>query len=492
MQRSTPRFAKATVVLMTARITPDLIARFAAIVGDRHAITNPADQARYLVEWRDLFRGETPLVLRPASTAEVAAIVTLAAETGTPIVPQGGNTGLVGGQIPVPGSGEVVVSLERLNAIRAADPLGNTITVEAGVTLEAVHAAATAVDRLFPLTLASQGSCRIGGNIATNAGGTAVLAYGNTRDLVLGLEVVLADGRIWNGLNALRKDNAGFDLKQLFIGSEGTLGIVTAAVLKLFPKPCEVAVAIAGLPSASAALALLGRAKDAAGFGLTGFELMAGRAMEFALRHLAGARRPTTEAHPWYALMEISSGTGDGSARRMLETALAASLEANEASDAVIAESLAQAAGFWHLRHGLSEIQKFEGGSIKHDVSVPLAHLPAFLDEAIAAVEAAFPGCRPVPFGHMGDGNMHFNVSQPVGADKAAYLAEWARMNAVVHEVVLRYSGSIAAEHGVGLLKRDLLAATKDQVDLDLMQRLKFALDPAGILSPGRVITPRR
>jgi FAD/FMN-containing dehydrogenase len=473
---------------MTDERPPAPLDRFRALLGPAQVLTEPADQARYLVEWRDLFRGETSAVLRPGTTAEVAAVVALAAETGTPVVPQGGNTGLVGGQIPVPGSGELVLSLERLNRIRSVDPAGNTLVAEAGCTLDQVHAAAAAADRLFPLTLASQGSCRIGGNVATNAGGTAVLAYGNTRDLVLGLEVVLADGRIWNGLRRLRKDNAGYDLKQLFIGSEGTLGIVTAAVLKLFPRPAETAVAIAGLPSASAALALLARAKAAAGFGLTGFELMIGEAMDFALRHLPRARPPTAGRHPWYVLLEISGGTADGSARALLEDCLSQAIEAGEVDDAAVAESLAHGAEFWHLRHGLSEVQKFEGGSIKHDVSVPLADLPAFLDAAIVAVKAAFPGSRPVPFGHMGDGNIHFNVSQPLGADKAAFLAGWGAMNAVVHEVVRRYGGSIAAEHGVGRLKRALLAEHKDPVELDLMRTLKAALDPKGVLNPGRVV----
>ena len=473
---------------MTPPPPGSLLARFAAVVGDRNVVVAPQDQARHLVEWRDLFRGETPAVLRPGTTEEVAALVAIAAETRTPLVPQGGNTGLVGGQIPRPGRGEFVLSLERLDRIRAIDPAGNTLVAEAGVTLQAVQTAAEAAGRLFPLTLASQGSCRIGGNVSTNAGGTAVLAYGNTRDLVLGLEVVLADGRIWNGLRRLRKDNAGYDLKQLFIGAEGTLGIVTAAVLKLMPRPSETTVAFAGLPSPAAALDLLARCRAVAGFGLTGFEVMTGEALDFALRHLPGARRPTAGPHPWFALVEISTGGAVGASRQAMEEALAEAMAAGVAEDAAIAGSLAQGAEFWRLRHGLSEVQKFEGGSIKHDVSVPIGDLPAFLDEAMAAVRAAFPGCRPVPFGHMGDGNIHFNVSQPVGADKAAFLAQWEALNAVVHGVVRRYQGSIAAEHGVGVLKRGLLAETKDPVELDLMRRLKAALDPDDILNPGRVV----
>jgi FAD/FMN-containing dehydrogenase len=473
---------------MPHKLSADLILRFAAIVSPRHALTDPADQERYLTEWRDLFRGETPLVLRPGSTEEVAAVVRLAAETGTPLVPQGGNTGLVGGQIPVPGRGEVLVSLERLNRIRSVDPFDDSMVVEAGVPLEAAQAAAATAGRLFPLTLASLGSCQIGGNIATNAGGTAVLAYGNTRPLVLGLEVVLADGRVWNGLRRLAKDNSGYDLKQLFIGSEGTLGIVTAAALRLYPRPRGLAAAFVGLDGADAALKLLARARSAAGFGLTGFELMAGLALEFALAHIPGARRPTEAPHRWYVLIEVTTFLGQDEAERAIETILAEALQAGEIADASIAKSLAEVEDFWKLRHGMSEVQKHEGGSIKHDVSVPIGHLPAFLEEAMAAVTAAFPGCRPVPFGHMGDGNIHFNVSQPKGADKAAYLARWDEMNAVVHAVVEKYEGSVAAEHGVGRLKLDLLERTKPAVDLDLMRALKTALDPKGILNPDRVI----
>ncbi|HUG61825.1 MAG TPA: FAD-binding oxidoreductase [Methylomirabilota bacterium] len=473
---------------MTDLIDPSLLARFVAIVGERNAIADPDDQAPYLTEWRDLYRGETPMVLRPGTAAEVSAILALADRSGVKIVPQGGNTGLVGGQIPAPGSGEIVLSLARLDKVRAVDPLGYTITVEAGVTLEAVQRAAEAAGRLFPLTLASQGTCSIGGNISSNAGGTAVLSYGNTRDLTLGLEVVLADGRIWNGLRGLRKDNAGYDLKQLFIGAEGTLGVVTAAVMRLHPLPRETAVAVVGLPSPRAALDLLSRARDAAGPMLTGFELIIGRGMAFVAAHLPGARVPIAGDHPWYVLVEISAPLADGTAGRAMEDLLASGLEQGIVTDAAVAASLAQADAFWALRHGLSEVQKHEGGSIKHDVSVPVGSIPDFLDEVIAALEAEFPGARPVPFGHMGDGNIHLNVSQPVGAGKAAFLSQWDAMNAVVHGIVARYGGSVAAEHGVGRLKVDLLAAVRDPVDLDLMRRIKTALDPNGTLNPGRVL----
>jgi FAD/FMN-containing dehydrogenase len=472
---------------MKAQSTLDLISRFAGLVAPGHALVEEADKARYLVEWRDLYRGETPLVLRPADTSEVAAILRLACETKTAVIPQGGNTGLVGGQIPVPGRQEIVVSLERLDKVRSIDPLGNSMVVEAGMPLAAVHAAAEGVGRIFPLTLASLGSCQIGGNIATNAGGTAVLAYGNARNLVLGLEVVLADGRVWNGLRQLGKDNAGYDLKQLFIGSEGTLGIITAAALRLHHRPRGQAAAFVSVASPSAALDLFARAQATASFGLTGFELMSGLAMEFALRHIEGARLPTAAA-PWYVLLEVSSGVSDVEAGSMILDILTGAAEAGEALEAAVAQSLSQVDDFWRLRHGMSEVQKHEGGSIKHDISVPIGDLPAFLDEAMAAVTRAFPGCRPVPFGHMGDGNIHFNVSQPEGGDRQAFLARWDEMNAVVHDVVRKYDGSVAAEHGVGRLKVDLLAEVKPKLDLELMGRLKEALDPNGILSPGRVI----
>lgn len=475
---------------MTDRIDSAVLSRLTAVVGETNALLDPADQMPFLVEWRDLYRGETPVVLRPGSTAEVSGILRIADEAGLKVVPQGGNTGLVGGQIPRPRTGEILVSLSRMNRIRAVDPLGNTLTAEAGATLAAVQDAAEAAGRLFPLTLASQGSCSIGGNVSSNAGGTAVLSYGNTRDLTLGLEVVLADGRVWNGLAGLRKDNAGYDLKQLFIGAEGTLGIVTAAVLKLHPRPRETEVAFCALASPAAALGLLARARDAAGPMLTGFELMIGRGMDFVAAHLPGARIPVAPGSPWYVLIEIASPRADGSARRAMEETLAAAMEAGELDDAAVAGSLAQAAAFWALRHGMSEVQKHEGGSIKHDVSVPVGAIPVFLAEAIDAVETAFPGSRPVPFGHMGDGNIHFNVSQPPGADKAAFLARWDEMNAVVHAVVARHGGSVAAEHGVGVLKAGLIAAMRPALDIELMRRIKAALDPKDTLNPGRVLAP--
>src|SRR5438093_1910654 len=464
---------------------PELLARFAAIVGEKYAVTDPAAQAPYLVEMRGLYHGRSPLVLRPGTPAEIAAILKLANETRTSIVPQGGNTGLVGGQIPL--AGEIVLSLTRLDRIREVDPVSNTMTCEAGVVLANAQAAAAAVERLFPLSLAAEGSCTIGGNVSTNAGGTAVLAYGNARELVLGLEVVLADGRMWNGLTKLKKDNTGYDLKQLFIGAEGTLGIITAAVLKLFARPHAVETAFAGVASPRAALGLLNLAEERAGGAVTSFELMSRIAVEFALRHGPGARDPLAAPHPWYVLIELSSAGREG-LRGPLEDLLAAAAQRGLVDDAAIAASIDQANSFWHLRNLISETQRPEGGSIKHDVSVPVVAVPDFIAAASAAVEALIPGCRPVPFGHLGDGNIHFNVSQPVGADKAAFLAQWGAVNARVHEIVGKFHGSISAEHGIGRLKRDLLAHVKDPVALDLMRALKCTLDPNGILNPGKLL----
>lgn len=463
-------------------------ARFAEFIGAANVLTSPDDQAPYLTEWRDLYRGVTPLVLRPGSTQEVSQVMTYAYEHDLEIVPQGGNTGLVGGQIPQETGKEIVLSLSRLNRIRNVDPVGFTITAEAGVVLEALQNEAEKAERLFPLSLGAQGSCQIGGNISTNAGGTAVLAYGNTRDLVLGLEVVLPSGEIWNGLRTLRKDNTGYDLKQLFIGGEGTLGIITAASLKLFPKPRKLEAAFVGLPDPHAALKLFTRAKAEAGPVLTGFEIMPRVGVEFCLKHLEGARDPLEGTHPWYVLMELSSGSDAFPVRDLMESILGGALEDGLVEDAAFAQNLAQVQDFWHIRHGMSEVQKPEGGSIKHDVSVPVAAIPEFLDRTMAAVRAFVPDCRPVPFGHIGDGNIHFNVSQPIGADKDDYLAKWDEMNAIVHGIVNDFGGSISAEHGIGRLKRDLLRDVKSDVELDLMQRIKTAFDPKGLLNPGRVL----
>jgi FAD/FMN-containing dehydrogenase len=428
------------------------------------------------------------MVLRPGSTEDVSKVMTYAYEQGLKIVPQGGNTGLVGGQIPQETGDEIVLSLSRLNKVRSVDPVGFTITVESGVVLETLQNEAENADRLFPLSLGAQGSCQIGGNISTNAGGTAVLAYGNTRDLVLGLEVVLPTGEIWNGLRTLRKDNTGYDLKQLFIGAEGTLGIITAASLKLFPKPKKLEAAFVGLPNPQAALKLFTLAKAQAGPVLTGFEIMPRVGVEFCLKHLDGARDPLEGEHAWYVLMELSSGSEAFPVRDLLESILGEAFEEGLVEDAAFAQNLSQVQDFWHIRHGMSEVQKPEGGSIKHDVSVPVASIPDFLDKAMAAVSEFVPGCRPVPFGHIGDGNIHFNVSQPIGADKEEYLSKWDEMNAIVHGIVHDFGGSISAEHGIGRLKRDLLKDVKSDIEMELMQRIKTAFDPKDLLNPGRVL----
>jgi D-lactate dehydrogenase (cytochrome) len=465
--------------------SPELLPRFLAIVGERYAITDPAVLAPHLIEGRGLYHGRTSMMLRPGSVAEVAAILKLADETRTPLVPQGGNTGLVGGQIPF--DGELILSLTRLDKIREVDPDSNAMICEAGVVLQKAQEAAAAVDRLFPLSLGAEGSCTIGGNLSTNAGGTGALAYGITRDLVLGLEVVLADGRVMNLLSKLKKNNTGYDLRHIFVGAEGTLGIITAAALKMFPRPRAVETAFIGLPSPAAAVKLLNLAQARAGGTVTSFELIIRDVLEFAVKHGQGVRDPLATKHPWYVLMEVSSQNDEG-LRDSIEQLLADAIEKGFVTDATIAASLDQTKAFWHLRHVLPEVQKPEGGSIKHDVSVPVAAVPDFLAEASAAVQALIPGARQVPFGHLGDGNMHFNVSQPVGADTAQYLALWGEMNAVVDKVVLKHNGSISAEHGIGKLKRDTLPKVKDPVALELMRGFKRMLDPNGILNPGKVV----
>ncbi|MEA2989295.1 MAG: hypothetical protein QOG83_2006 [Alphaproteobacteria bacterium] len=471
--------------MLTPTATPDpaLLARFAAIVGERYALTDPAEIAPYVSEERGLYHGRSPLVLRPGSVAEVSAILKLANETGTAIVPQGGNTGLVGGQTPH--NGEVVLSLKRLDRVREVDPTSNTMTCEAGVVLIKAQDAAAAAGRLFPLSLGAEGSCTIGGNLSTNAGGTGALAYGVARELVLGLEVVLADGRVLNNLRKLKKDNTGYDLRHVFIGAEGTLGIITAAVLRLFPRPRAIETAFIGLPSPHAALALLNLAEERAGGTVTSFELIPRIALEFALKHAPTCRDPLVDRHPWYVLLELSS---QAPVRAALEDILMSAAEQRLLEDAAIAENLEQTKAFWLLRHHIADTQKYEGGSIKHDVSVPVNKVPDFIVEACAAVEAMIPGCRPVPFGHLGDGNIHCNVSQPAGADRAAFIARWDEVNAAVFAIVAKYGGSISAEHGIGVMKRDLLPSVKDPVALELMRSFKRMLDPKGILNPGKVL----
>jgi FAD/FMN-containing dehydrogenase len=455
--------------------------RLIAVVGEAHAITDPAQMDGYMREWRQIWVGRSPLVLRPSSTEEVSRILAIASETRTAIVPQSGNTGLCGGQIPDESGNEVVLSLDRMNRILDVDPADNTMTAEAGVILKSAQDAATAADRLFPLSLASEGSCRIGGTLSTNAGGLNVIAYGNARDLCLGLEVVLADGRVWNGLRRLRKDNTGYDLRDLFIGAEGTLGIITTAVLKLFPKPRSHETAFIALASPQAAVDLLMLMKDMSGNRVVGFELIAEIALDFAVRH-ASVRRPLGPA-PWYVLAELADPV-QGAMTAILETAM----ERGLVSDAALAQSEGQRTEFWAARELISDSQKPEGGSIKHDVSVPVSKVPAFLAAADKAVAQLMPGARFVSFGHLGDGNIHYNISQPIGMDKDSFLARWNEVNDVVFDVVSRFAGSISAEHGIGRLKAYRMPAIKSAVELDLMRQMKAALDPCNILNPGRVL----
>ena len=441
----------------------------------------------YLSEPRDLYRGRALCVVKPRNAQEVAQTLAVCNAAAAGVVPQGGNTGLVGGQTPDASGAQIVLSLQRLDRVREIDPHSDAMTLEAGVTLAQAQQCAQSVDRYFPLSLASEGSCTIGGNLATNAGGVHVLAYGAARDLVLGVEVALADGRLLSTLGKLRKDNTGYDLTRLFVGSEGTLGVVTAATLKLFPRPRPPAVAFVALRDPAQALALLDFVKVGAGPGLHAFELVPRIGLELVLRHMHGARDPFAAPHPWYALVEIA-GFAEGEAERTAAATLSQAMDHGLALDATIARSLDQAAALWRLRESLSEAQKREGGSIKHDISVPIDRIPEFIAEAGRGIAARFPQARPVPFGHMGDGNIHYNVSQPVGADKAAFLALWGEMNEVVHGLVHEFGGSISAEHGIGRLKRDLLAQVKDPVALDVMRALKATLDPKGVLNPGKLL----
>ncbi|MCB1505377.1 MAG: FAD-binding oxidoreductase [Hyphomicrobiaceae bacterium] len=468
--------------------SPELIARFTEIVGPAYALIDATAQAPFLKEWRDRYVGRTPLVLRPGSVEEISRILALANEARIGIVPQAGNTGLVGGQIPYEDGRDIVLSVARLNKIRHVDPLGQSMIAEAGATLDSVQQAAEEAGRLFPLSLAAEGSCQIGGNLATNAGGVNVLAYGNARALVLGLEVVLADGRVWSSLKTLKKDNTGYDLKDLFIGSEGTLGIITAAALKLFARPAEKATAFAALEDLDQVLELFKRAEAVAGSHLTAFEFICKTGVEIGVRHVEGVRSPFAEIPQWSVLIEISAHEADGRAGETLEQLLGDAIEAGIVVDAAIAQSLQQAKDFWRLREEMSDAQKHEGGSIKHDVSVAPSAMPEFIRRANEVVGKLCPGARPVPFGHFGDGNVHYNISQPVGMDKAAYLARWEEIAAAVHALVVEMQGSISAEHGIGRMKREELAHLKSAVEMEMMRAIKSALDPRGILNPGKVV----
>jgi len=468
--------------------TPGLLDALAGIVGSAHALRPDDDrQARYLSEWRDRYVGRTPLVLRPKTAQEVSAILKLCNEARVAVVPQSGNTGLVGGQIPHEAATEIVISCDRMTAIREIDRDGLALTAEAGVTLANVQATAREQGLMFPLSMASEGSACIGGNLATNAGGIAVLAHGTARALVLGLEVVLADGRVLADLKSLKKDNTGYDLKDLFIGSEGTLGLITAATLRLVPVPADSATALVALPSPDSLVPLFGLASRRAGPHLTAFEFMSARALEFAVRHGQGPAPLADPSAPCSALLEVSAAEPDR-AHPLLEAILAEAAAAGLVTEARLAASRSQQAALWHLREQMSDVQKHEGGSIKHDVSLPVARIPEFLARAAQVVERICPGARPVPFGHLGDGNVHYNVSQPVGMDKARFLALWEEMSKAIHDLVASMGGSISAEHGIGRMKRGELERLKDPVALDLMRRIKAAFDPNGIMNPGKVL----
>ena len=459
-----------------------------AVVGDRGLLTDRSDTAPYSEDWRRLYQGRTAAVVRPSTTEELAAVVRLCAQFSVPIVPQGGNTSMVGGAVPSEDGSELVLSTARLNRIRDLDPTDMTLTIEAGVTLKAAQLAAAEQGCLLPLSISSEGTAQIGGVLAVNAGGNNTVRYGNARDLVLGLEVVLPDGSIWNGLRRLRKDNTGYCLRQIFVGSEGTLGIITAAVLKLAPQPKEVAVALCGVATPEAAMGLFTRfqAHDAA--SISAFELMSGLGMSFVLKHIPGAVMPVETPAEFYVLVELASPRPDAGLRAMLEAILERALEDSIVQDAAIAESEAQRAAIWKLREEHSEAQKREGASVKNDVSVPVSKVPAFIREATASCESLLPGVRVVPFGHMGDGNIHFNLEQPAGSDPAWFLAQDHAIMDAVNKVVREYDGSFSAEHGIGKLKPYMMPDWRGGAELALMQRIKAAIDPAGIMNPGKVL----
>lgn len=472
----------------TAVPTVSLLNSLRAVVGDRGLLTDATDTAPYTQDWRRLYKGSTQAVVRPGSTAELAEVVRLCAASGTPVVPQGGNTSMVGGAVPAEDGTEIIISTARLNRIRDMDPADMTLTVEAGVTLKAAQTAAADAGCLLPLSISSEGSAQIGGVLAVNAGGNNTVRYGNARDMVLGLEVVLPDGTVWNGLRRLRKDNTGYCLRQLFVGAEGTLGIITAAVLKLAPQPKEIAVALCAVDGPEAALTLFTRfqAHDAA--SISAFELMSGLGMSFVLKHIPGAVLPLAEPAPFYVLVELATPRPQAGLRDMLEQVLEQALEDGIVLDAAIAESDAQRAAIWKLREEHSEAQKREGASVKNDVSVPVSKVPAFIREATAACEALMPGVRMVPFGHMGDGNIHFNLEQPVAAEAAWFLAQDHAIMDAVNAVVRKFDGSFSAEHGIGKLKPYMMPDWRGGAELALMQRIKAAIDPVGIMNPGKVL----
>ncbi|MCA3246454.1 MAG: FAD-binding oxidoreductase [Azospirillum sp.] len=462
--------------------------RLRALLGPKGWLETDADIAPYEKEERGLFKGKAAAVARPADTNEVAEVLKICNAARIGVVPQSGNTGLVGGGVPDASGRQIVLSLARLDRVRGLDAANDTISVEAGVILADIQKRAAEAGRLFPLSLAAEGTCRIGGNLSTNAGGINVLRYGMARDLVLGLEVVLADGRVLDAMKGLRKDNTGYDLKQIFLGAEGTLGIVTAAVLKLFPAPREIETCLVAVPDPKAAIELLGRAKNESGGNVQAFELTQRRLIDYVLAHIPGTSDPLAERHDWYALIEFASGDLGGALKTMVERLLERAMEDGLVLDAAIASSEQQRKALWKLRESMTEAQKPEGASIKHDVSVPVSSVPEFLAEATALCEAMVPGARVCAFGHAGDGNIHFNISRPTDWRDADFQARRKEMNAAVHGIVGRMRGSISAEHGVGILKRDDLPKYKDPTAIELMRTLKAAFDPNNILNPGKVV----
>jgi len=459
-----------------------------AIVGAGAVITGDSERAPYENDWRDQWHGRAAAVVKPASTEEASKVVALLAGRRVAMVPQGGNTSMCGGSVPDGSGTQVVVNLSRMNRVRSIDALDNTMTVEAGCVLATLQELAAKHDRLFPLSLGAEGSCEIGGNLSTNAGGTGVLRYGNTRELVLGLEVVLPDGRVWGGLRALRKDNTGYDLKHLFVGAEGTLGIITAAVLKLFPRPRSQATALVAVDDPAAALALLAFLRARVGERVTGFELISRICLDLVFAHIPGSRDPLSTPHGWYVLTELSDSTAGGALDALLEEALATAAEDGIVRDAALAASHAQRAEFWKLRESISEAQKIEGVSIKHDVSVPVSRVPELIERAGAELARGFPDVRIVAFGHLGDGNIHYNCSARARADAKRFFEQAPDVNHVVYEAVDALGGSISAEHGLGVLKVEEIKRYKSALELDLMRAIKRTLDPDGIMNPGKVL----
>ena len=465
----------------------NLRTRLEAAVGAPYVLTDLAAMQPYLLDWRGRYHGRAFAVVRPGNTAEVAAVVGACADAQAGIVPQGGNTGMCGGATPDDSGHAVVLSLLRMNRVRATDPANATITVEAGAPLATVQAAAAAAGLYFPLSLGSEGSCTIGGNLSTNAGGTAVLRFGNARDLVLGLEVVLADGRVWDGLRSLRKDNTGYDLKHLFVGAEGTLGVITAAVLKLFPAPAHRATALAAVADPQRAVDLLRGLKLSLGDRLVGFELISGVALALCRKHHPELPDPLP-GHAWYVLVQADDTAAGGTLPADMEQAFGTALERGDALDVAIAQSGEQAQTLWALRENISEAQRREGLNIKHDISLPVSVIPEFLLTAETALTRAFPGVRFVVFGHLGDGNLHYNLSAPANESSAHFLANAPAANRIVHDMVAARAGSISAEHGIGQLKRAELTHYKSALEIELMRAVKFALDPSGLLNPGKVL----